>query len=148
MASFAVVRRSQAVHKRAGLASYEPEHDPEGLTVEAAIELAACITRSPWPGSVLRGVEAVARIEDRAQHVPFPPVASGQGLDQVVVRGALLFEADPILEYREVLAEQLDRAHRGAMLTSGLRVRVRGEPARVAASAKTASPQNQPMTGP
>ncbi len=45
------LRRSQAVHERAGagLASYEPDYDPEGLTVEAAIELAACITRSPWP---------------------------------------------------------------------------------------------------
>ncbi len=73
------LRRSQAVHARAGagLASYEPEHDPEGLTVEAAIELAACITRSPWPGSVLSGVEAVARAEDRAQQLPFPPVTSG-----------------------------------------------------------------------
>ncbi len=57
------LRRSQAVHERAGLASYEPEYDPEGLTIEAAIELAACITRSPWPGSVLSGVEAVARAD-------------------------------------------------------------------------------------
>ncbi len=32
-----------------GPASYEPEYDPEALTVEAAIELAACITGSPWP---------------------------------------------------------------------------------------------------
>ena len=39
------LRRSQAVHERAGLASYEPEHDPEGLTVEAAIELAAWLAQ-------------------------------------------------------------------------------------------------------
>ncbi len=81
------LRRSQAVHERAGLAAYEPEYDPEGLTIEAAIELAACITRSPWPGSVLSGVEAVARAEDRAQHLPLSPVAAGQGLDQAVVLG-------------------------------------------------------------
>ena len=89
------LRQSQAVHERAGagLAAYEPEYDPEGLTVEAAIELAACITRSPWPGSVLSGVETVARAEDRAQQLPFPPVASGQGLDQGGLVGGLPFRA-------------------------------------------------------
>ncbi len=107
------LRRSQAVHERAGLASYEPEYDPEGLTIEAAIELAACITRSPWPGSVLSGVEAVARAEDRAQQLPFPPVASGQGLDQgAVVEGLLFRVGDLVREHPQRLPEQLDRAHR------------------------------------
>ena len=42
---------------------------------------------------------------------PIVPVAGGKLLDQVVVRGALLFEADPALEHREVLPEQFNRAH-------------------------------------
>ncbi len=73
------LRRLQAVHELvgAGLASYEPEYNPEGLTVEAAIELAACITRSPWPGSVMSGAEAVARAEDRAQHLALVSVSGG-----------------------------------------------------------------------
>ncbi len=66
------------------------------------------------PALVPGGVEAVARTEDRSQHLPFPPVASGQSPE-----GALLFEADPTLEHREVLAEQLDRAHCGAVLING-----------------------------
>ncbi len=63
------LRRSQAVHERAGLASYEPEHDPEGLTVEAAIELAVhhALAVALWWGNGLTWNDDGA---DRAPPVP------------------------------------------------------------------------------
>ena len=42
----------------------------------------------------LVSAEAVFCTKDRAQHRALVPIAGGQGVDQVVVRGALLLEAE------------------------------------------------------